>query len=85
MNWVFDVVLTDLGLGVGMDGWELAASIRRQWPLIRIVLASGRLDIDAAEVRSRGSASVLGKPYQVDDLRRVLLDIGARRRARPMR
>jgi CheY-like chemotaxis protein len=69
---VFDVVLTDLGLGTGMDGWELAACIRRDWPRAQVILASGRLGIDAAGARRRGVDAVLSKPYQAADLRRLI-------------
>ena len=72
----FDVVLTDLGLGSGMDGWELAACMQRDWPHSKVILASGRIDIDAADAYSRGVAALLNKPYQADDLRRLILDLG---------
>lgn len=73
---VFDVVLTDLGLGSGMDGWELAARIRRDWPHTQVILVSGRTDIDAADATMRGVTALLNKPYQADDLRRLVLDLG---------
>ncbi len=69
----FDVVLSDLTLGAGMDGWALAAEVRRQWPGVRFVLATGwGTEIDRAEARARGAAAVLAKPYGLDELRRVL-------------
>ena len=37
----FDVVVSDLGMGTGMNGWELAAEVRRRWPEVRFYLASG--------------------------------------------
>jgi CheY-like chemotaxis protein len=72
----FDVLLTDLGLGSGMDGWELVGHIQRDWPRMQVVLASGRLGIDVADAHSRGVAALLGKPYQADELRRVVFDVG---------
>jgi CheY-like chemotaxis protein len=72
----FDVVLTDLGLGSGMDGWELAGCLQRDWPQVQVILASGRTGIDAAEAHTRGIAALLSKPYQADDLRRLVVDIG---------
>jgi signal transduction histidine kinase/HAMP domain-containing protein len=68
----FDVVLTDLGLGTGMDGWELIGNIRNDWPAVRIVLASGRVEIEVTDARARGVTTVLAKPYQPDDLRRAI-------------
>lgn len=37
----FDVVISDVGMGPGMNGWELAAEVRRRWPHMRLVLATG--------------------------------------------
>jgi CheY-like chemotaxis protein len=68
----FDVVISDLGLGPGMDGWQLADHVRRAWPDLRIVLASGSEGIDPAEARRRGVDELLGKPYRSADLRYLL-------------
>jgi PAS domain S-box-containing protein len=68
-----DVVLSDLAMGAAMNGWELAASVRAQWPTVRFVLCTGMgAAIDAAEARARGVDRVLPKPFQNADLRRVL-------------
>jgi signal transduction histidine kinase/ActR/RegA family two-component response regulator len=72
----FDVVLSDLGLGVGLDGWQLAAAVRVRWPRVRFVLATGAFGIDAVQARMRGVDAVLTKPYSADDLRRVLTVTG---------
>jgi PAS domain S-box-containing protein len=74
----FDVVISDLGLGAGRDGLELAQDVRRQWPRVRIVLASGSVSIDAASARRRGVHELLGKPYGADDLRRVVRRLARR-------
>ena len=37
-----DLLLTDLDLGAGMNGIELAAEARRCWPALPIVYISGR-------------------------------------------
>ena len=44
----FDIVLSDLGLGTGMDGLGLAECVRREWH-IPFVLASGAVGLDAAQ------------------------------------
>jgi CheY-like chemotaxis protein len=72
----FDVLLTDLGLGSGMDGWKLVGHIRRDWPGVHIIVASGRIGLNVAEAHSQGVAALLSKPYQADDLRSVVRDVG---------
>ena len=37
----FDVVVSDLGMGAGMNGWELASRVKESWPDIRFFLATG--------------------------------------------
>jgi CheY-like chemotaxis protein len=71
----FDVLLTDLGLGSGMDGWKLVGHIRRDWPHVHVIVASGRIGLDVADAHSRGVAALLSKPYQADDLRSVVRDV----------
>jgi CheY-like chemotaxis protein len=68
----FDVVISDLGLGSGLDGWQLAKEVRRAWPSVRFVLATGTAGIDAAEARMRCVDDLLDKPYRPEDLQRVV-------------
>ncbi|HTD80189.1 MAG TPA: EAL domain-containing protein, partial [Chloroflexota bacterium] len=71
----FDVVISDVGMGPGMNGWELAAEVRRRWPHVRLMLATGwGAAIDPAEARSKGIDAVLAKPYQPADLQQLLLE-----------
>jgi CheY-like chemotaxis protein len=37
----FDVVISDVGMGPRMNGWELAAEVRRRQPGLPVVLATG--------------------------------------------
>lgn len=66
---VVDVLITDVGLP-GMSGDSLAAMVRRRWPAVQIIIATGhesvatRPDLDGVEW--------LRKPYDDRDLRRVL-------------
>ena len=34
----FDVVVSDMGMGAGMNGWELADAVKRRWPSVRFLL-----------------------------------------------
>lgn len=68
-----DVVVTDLALGDGLDGWGVAAPAKQRWPGTRVVLATGwGAAVDAAAARARGVDAVVAKPFRRDDLRRVL-------------
>jgi CheY-like chemotaxis protein len=71
----FDVVVSDLGMGAGMNGWELADAVRRQWPHVRFLLATGwGATIDQADAAERGVEAVLAKPYRLHELQRALAD-----------
>lgn len=77
----FDVVLSDVGMGAGMNGWELAAHVRRQWPELGFMLATGwGAQIDPIEARVKGVDAVLAKPYRPDELLDALQRICARAR-----
>jgi signal transduction histidine kinase len=69
----FDVVVSDVGMGPGMNGWELAAAVKRRWPGVRFLLATGwGAALDPGEARSKGIEAVLSKPYLPADLLRAL-------------
>jgi CheY-like chemotaxis protein len=74
----FDVVLSDMGMGQGMNGLELADAVKQRWPEVRFLLATGwGAAIDPGEARSRGVESVLAKPYHPVDLLRALANPAA--------
>jgi signal transduction histidine kinase len=54
---VFDLILSDLGLGTGLDGWQFADIVRTRWPGTRFVLATGTVGISPVEARLRGVAT----------------------------
>jgi CheY-like chemotaxis protein len=69
----FDVVLSDMGMGSGMNGWELVSVVKRDWPGVRFLLATGwGAGIDPVEARTKGVEAVLAKPYSAAELLRVL-------------
>lgn len=57
----FDVVLSDLVMPGGVDGVDLARTIRERWPWIGIVLATGYSE--AIAEAGKESFAVLRKPY----------------------
>jgi signal transduction histidine kinase len=68
----FDVVLSDLGIGLGIDGLELCALVRSGWPELRFVLATGSLTVDPDEARALGVDDLLTKPFLPSELRRII-------------
>jgi PAS domain S-box-containing protein len=72
----FDAVILDLTVRGGMGGKETAAMISAIDPAVRAVVSSGYSD-DAvvAHYREYGFSAVLSKPYQVEELGRVLQEV----------
>jgi CheY-like chemotaxis protein len=72
----FDLVISDVGMGAGINGWELGQQVRARFPGVRFALATGwGAQIDPAEARASGVEAVIAKPYRAADLQR--LSIGA--------
>jgi hypothetical protein len=53
-----------------MDGLKLLHAVRRRWPPLVLILASGRLAPKVEEMPSK--TVVLRKPYREDDLISVI-------------
>jgi CheY-like chemotaxis protein len=68
----FDVVISDLGMGLGMSGWDLADQVKQRWPHVRFVLATGwGAQIRLEDARLRGVHAVVTKPYRAEDLEKA--------------
>ena len=69
----FDLVLMDLTIPAGMGGKEAMEKLRAIDPKVKAVVSSGYAnDPIMANFRSYGFAGVVPKPYNVDELGRVL-------------
>ncbi|MBV8703148.1 MAG: response regulator [Acetobacteraceae bacterium] len=64
------VLLADLRLGPGMNGFTLIAAARQRWPGIRCVLMSG--DLDAAQKSAEAPDLFLSKPFRAAELLQAL-------------
>jgi PAS domain S-box-containing protein len=72
----FDVLMTDIGLGTGMTGWELSDRARAAQPSLAVVLVSGwGASINEAEVKERGIHAIVSKPFRQADVRRALASV----------
>jgi PAS domain S-box-containing protein len=71
-----DLLLTDVGMGPSMNGWELAERALKLRPGLPVILATGwGASIDTDEARSQGIVAVLSKPYRQADLEQVLASV----------
>ncbi|MCC7370822.1 MAG: response regulator [Chloroflexi bacterium] len=72
-NRQFDLVISDLGMGDGINGWELAEALSSLQPELVFVLATGwGAEIDEADARQRGVHAVLAKPFRGRQLEQLL-------------
>jgi CheY-like chemotaxis protein len=56
-----------------MSGWDLAAAVKRRWPNVRFMLATGwGASIDPGEAQAKGVEIVLAKPYHPTELLQAL-------------
>ena len=68
----FDLALVDLSMP-GLSGWEVAKGLRAAQPRVPIALVTGWGDqIDFGEARARGVDYLIAKPFNVDDLTRLV-------------
>jgi DNA-binding NtrC family response regulator len=67
-----DVVLLDVHVGAA-DGLELLDEIRRDYPEVAVALLTGSSELE--RVRTHGPDAVLGKPFELEDLRRIIADL----------
>ncbi len=76
---VVDVVVSDMRMP-RMDGAELLARVRRNWPQVTRVLITGQSDLSEAirAVNRGGIHFYISKPWDDDDLRRVMAEAAER-------
>jgi DNA-binding NtrC family response regulator len=72
-EFAFDIVITDLRLGDGIDGNRVLADARALYPdIIGIVVTGYGTVKDAVDAIKRGAADFITKPFQFDELLHVL-------------
>ena len=68
------MLITDVNLGVAMDGFELAAAARQRWPAIRIIVMSGRPEnLNGHQLHP--SDRFLSKPFRGAELLQVIQEM----------
>jgi two-component system, response regulator PdtaR len=68
-------VLTDINMPGTMDGLQLSRMIRERWPLVGLVITSGRFVAKAAQMPA--GVSFIGKPYTPDEIVAALQNCAA--------
>jgi CheY-like chemotaxis protein len=78
----FNVVISDLGMGAGMSGWDLAEIVRDRYPDLSFALTTAwGKHIDLESVRTCGGVqAVITKPHRVNLLRRLVAALARVRR-----
>jgi PAS domain S-box-containing protein len=72
----FDLLLTDIALGSGIRGTQLAAEAQRRFPTLAILLMSGfSAELLAADRDSPPSWELLRKPYSREELARAIATV----------
>jgi PAS domain S-box-containing protein len=76
----FDLVFSDVAMPGAMDGFGLAHALRRRYPGVPILLASGLTTPNEA---ADEGILLLRKPYGLDDLRRAIINVLSKSGAEP--
>jgi nitrogen-specific signal transduction histidine kinase len=72
----FDLLISDVSMGSGMSGWELAERVRVRWPGMAVAFSTGwGAEIDPEEAQRRGVAFLLAKPFRMADLRALVAEL----------
>jgi len=66
------LLLSDVTLGEGMRGTELAAEMRSRWPMVAVLLISGYPPM-ARELGNPAAAELLAKPFSREELAQAML------------
>ena len=61
---------TDVDMPGTIDGLELAEVVNTRWPLVRLIITSGRIAIPNDEVPDDGV--FIGKPYYAENIRAAI-------------
>lgn len=71
----FQVVLTDVEMPGGPDGFALARTVQERWPEVQVVITSG--EPDYADQAERSDLVFVPKPFTPDQLAAVLRPKGS--------
>jgi CheY-like chemotaxis protein len=68
----FDLVITDLGMP-DISGWEVSRSVKEQNPSVPVILITGfGVKPDHRKMKDSGVDFVINKPFQIDQLDKII-------------
>ena len=77
-----DILFTDYNMP-GMNGVELMEHVCARWPKVKLILASGYLDETSQACAERCNASLISKPYAINEAMKIILQKLALNQAAP--
>jgi CheY-like chemotaxis protein len=78
-NYTPDLVITDLGMPE-VSGWEVASSIKAIKASTQVILMTGwGITLDNEQAQQKGVDVVVCKPFQINEIQKVVNDILATR------
>lgn len=76
----FDLVITDLGMP-DISGWEVSKFVKKQNPSVPVILITGwGVKPDSYKVKDSGVDFVINKPFQIDQLEKIIRSLIDRRK-----
>jgi two-component system, response regulator PdtaR len=60
------IIITDVNMPGSMDGLKLAEAVRRRWPPIKVIIATGKNTLRSGQISE--STQLLPKPYGPDEI-----------------
>lgn len=67
------VIFTDVDMPGSMNGLMLAAAVRNRWPPIKIIVTSGKREIELEDLPT--GSRFMGKPYQAGKLAAMMQEM----------
>ena len=70
-----DLVITDLGMPE-VSGWDVATIVKETNPSTSVILMTGwGITLDRSKARTKGVDVVVSKPFQLNEIQKVLNDM----------
>ena len=77
----FDLVITDLSMP-DVSGWEVSKSVKKRNPSVPVILITGwGVEPDPYKVKDSGVDFVINKPFQIDQLEKIIRSLVDKRKA----